>query len=92
MAEETLLYITKGTERSVRSPETLSETNDLTIGQVFYTIANFYGKIKDDYPRWISFRENKSEFDIINERVMECANDIEKIHMICDWLGEEPIA
>lgn len=92
MSEETLMYITKGKDRQVRSIETLNETNDLTTGQVFLTIANHYGKCKDDYRRWISFGKNRGEFNVINERVLECASDLEKIHLICDWLGEEPIA
>lgn len=92
MTEETLLYTDKGTDRHVRSLETLRETNDLTTGQVFYTIANHYGKCKDDYSRWISYGKNRSEFEVINARVLECANDSEKLNLICDWLGEEYIS
>ena len=89
MAEPNLMQFKKGNTHCPRTTETLSETNDLTIGQVFNGIANYYGKIKDEYPRWISFSKNRSEFDIIKDRVDECANDLEKVHMICDWLGEE---
>ena len=91
MSEETQLYITKGKDRDVRNLETLRETNDLTIGQVFSTIANHFGKCNDDYPRWISFRKNRGEFDAINIRVIECENDLDKLNLICDWLGEQHI-
>lgn len=92
MTEQTVLCITKGFDRTTRTPEILNETNDLSIGQVFNSVANFYGKIKEDYPRWISFGKNRGEFNVINERILECANDREKFNLVCDWLGEEPIS
>ena len=91
MSEETVVYVKKGLDRVARTTSNLLETNDLTTGQVFFAIANHYEKDKNEYPRWISFGENKSEFDIIKDRVEECDNDLEKIHLICDWLGEDPI-
>lgn len=92
MTGKTTLYFTKGTERVVRSTEDLNETNDLTIGQVFLAVAKHYNKSAEDYPRWISFSKNRSEFDVIKERMDECINDVEKIQMACDWLGEEIIS
>lgn len=89
MTEVNMMVIRQGNNTTRRSAETLSETNDLTIGQTFLSIADFYGKCKDDYPRWISYDKNRSEFEIIKERVEECANDLEKVHLVCDWLGEE---
>lgn len=91
MTEETNVYIKKGYDRVVRTTANLLETNDLTIGQVFDAVAQYYGKGKENYPRWISFCNNRSEFDIIQARVDECEDDLDKIHLICDWLGEEPI-
>ena len=91
MSEETELYITKGRERDVRKLENLRETNDLTTGQVFATVANHFDKCSEDYSRWISFRKNRGEFDAINKIVIECNSDMGKINLICDWLGEQPI-
>lgn len=90
MSEENVLYIKKGFERTSRTKDILSETNDLTIGQAFHSVANFYGKSKEDYPRWISYEKNKSEFDIINARIEECDNDLDKINLACEWLQEDP--
>lgn len=92
MTEQTVLYITKGLERTTRTPETLNETNDLTIGQVFNSVANHYGKIKDEYPRWISYSKNRGEFNVIREHIDGCENDREKYNLVCDWLGEQPIS
>lgn len=89
MSEENILYITKGFERTTRTADILKETNDLTIGQVFHSVANFYGKIKEEYPRWISFEKNKSEFDILKARVDECETDLDKVNLVCEWLEEE---
>ena len=89
MTEENILYIKKGFERTSRTKDILNETNDLTIGQTFHAVADFNGKIKEDYPRWISFEKNKSEFDIIKARVDECENDLDKVNLVSEWLGEE---
>lgn len=91
MAEPITLYINKGTNRLARTLEELNETNDLTIGQSFLAVSTHYGKCRDDYPRWISYEKNKSEFLIIKGHIDELATDLEKINLVCDWLGEEPI-
>lgn len=92
MSEEKKVYIKKGYERVVRTPEELLQTNDLTMGQVFHAVADYYEKDQSDYSRWISFSENKNEFDIIKARIEECEFDLDKIHMVCDWLGEDLIS
>ena len=92
MSEENILYIKKGFENTTRTKDILLETNDLTTGQTFHAVANFYGKISEEYPRWISFRKNKSEFDVINSRIEECGNDLDKVNLICEWLGKQPFA
>ena len=92
MTEPTLVYITKGFTSAPRTIETLNETNDLHIGNVFNTVARHYKKDKSDYPRWISFDKNNSEFNIMKGHVEECATDLEKLNMVCDWLGEDPIS
>ena len=92
MTEKTILHIKQGHSRVVRSTDTLGETNDLATGQIFLTVAKYYEKGPKDYSRWISFEKNRSEFEVINSRVQECASDLEKLHLVCDWLGEEPIS
>lgn len=91
MSEENNIYIKKGFERVVRTPEMLKETNDLSIGQVFDTVAKIYEKSSEDYPRWISFEENKNEFDVVKSILSELSSDLDKINWVCQWLEEEPI-
>lgn len=91
MTDKTVLYIKKGTERITRTPEELKETNNLTVGQCFLAVANYYEKTKDMYPRWISFDKNPGEFKLIKGIIDECSTDAEKIWLVCDWLGEECI-
>lgn len=91
MTELSTMTIRKGVQVSRRTTVSLNETNDLLIGQVFNAVADFYGKTRGDYPRWISYEKNLSEFNIIKERIEECATDLEKVHVVCDWLGEDAI-
>lgn len=89
MTEPTVLYINQGLNRTVRTLENLNETNDLTTGQTFLAVANYYKKTKADYPRWISFRKNRDGFEAMKEHIEGCSTDMEKLGLACDWLGEE---
>lgn len=89
MAEAKIMYFKKGYDNHARTSEMLKETNDLETGQIFAGVASFYEKDKAEYPRWISFSKNRSEYTAIKTRVDECENDLDKVHLICEWLGEE---
>ena len=91
MTDVTVLYITKGFERTTRTLENLNETNDLTVGQVFLTVAKHFNKEKEEYKRWPSFEFNRGEFDVIQGIVDECQTDLEKLKLVCEWLEEEEI-
>lgn len=91
MSEEKNIYIKKGFERIVRTVEMLKETNDLSVGQVFNTVASTYEKSPSDYDRWISFEENRSEFNTIKSIVDEFTCDLDKLNWVCEWLDEEAI-
>lgn len=91
MSEPTIITIRKGKEVLHRQPATLQDSDVLTIGQAFNAVADFYGKIRDEYPRWISYSKHPGEFAVFKGRIDECTNDLEKIHLVCDWLGEERI-
>ena len=89
MTEEKILYCKKGLEHHPRTIELLQETNDLTIGQIFIALSNHHKKNKEDYKRWISYEKNHSEFCILKNYLSECDNDLERVHLVCDWLDEE---
>lgn len=91
MSEEIIVNFKKGYEQHPRTKETLGETNDLTIGQVFHGVAKFYDKEPSDYPRWISYEKNYNEFLVVKAAIESCSNDLEKVHMVCEWLGEDVI-
>ena len=88
MTEQKPIYVTKRGVRELRTQEILSKTNDLSTGQAFTAVCNHYGKYKGDYPRWISFSRNPGEFVSIDKHMRKCRNDLEKINLACEWLGE----
>ena len=91
MSDVNVVYFKKGHVNHPRSTEKLSETNDLLIGQVFNGVIGFYEKEKKDYPKWVSYEKHIGEFNVLKMFVEECDNDLEKVHLVCDWLGEERI-
>lgn len=90
MTTSNLLTIKKGREHHVRNEAELMESNDMTTGQCFHAVALYYGKTRDDYPRWISYRKHQGEWRVMDGFVQECKNDLEKVHLVCQWLEEEP--
>ena len=91
MTDKTVIYIVKGFARSARTLETLSDSNELAIGTLFLAVARHHNKSDDDYPRWPSFEDNRSEFEIIKSHMESLESDLEKLQFVCEWLGEDPI-
>lgn len=92
MTEKTTLYIKKGTENLVLTTDELVESDQLTLGQTFFAVAKYFDKEPASYPRWLSFRDHNPEYRVIESAFSECTNDMEKIHLVCEWLGEEEIS
>ena len=91
MTEPIIVCIQKGYAKTSTTVEALAETDDLAIGNVFLIVARHYGKTPLNYPRWPSFELNRGEYEVLKGEVLKCSNDLEKIHFVCSWLGEEKI-
>lgn len=71
--------------------EDLLQSSFLTIGQAFNAVANHYDKTPGDYKAWPYFATQRGAFDAFKDILEECANDLERLHCVCEWLDEEPI-
>jgi len=91
---DNLIVVMHGTEDRIPRPysytaEALDEMNRLTTGQVFYAVARANNKRPHQYPRWISFRNHRGEFEAVRGILESMASDLEKLNAVADWLGEE---
>ncbi len=84
------IYVKKGYENYAWTIEDLEAQSELLIGHVFHAVSRYYDKAASAYSRWISYSRNRSEFDILQARVEDCENDLERFDVVCEWL-EEPI-
>lgn len=75
--------------------EELAFCKRFTMGQLFHAVRNHYGKKVSDYGNlWPKYRidgEVSNIYRVIDAELDKCANDQEKVQMICRHLGEDEL-
>lgn len=76
--------------------EDLEFLKELSIGQIFNSVARHYGKQPKDYgAQWLRFRtpqgDVSKQFTYMYNELAKLNNDLERFNMVCGHLGEEPL-
>lgn len=92
----TILVTREGWDKKLYYVEDLKYMNELTIGQLFFAVAGFYGKTREAYgQKWIQFLNHQYEvsnaFKFMKAELEKLDNDYDKLVKVCEHLEEPQI-